>query len=118
MLGATTNGSFGLQTFGIMLGTIGCHQGGTVTADARVQAFAAANIDALARDMARGEGETLDALAHLLGVPRADRSAFGVLVQQRFAELFPSDDVASSALLDSLERVLADDPRFAAIVRG
>jgi hypothetical protein len=35
VLGATTNGSFGNQTFGITFQTIGCHSTGTVTADAR-----------------------------------------------------------------------------------
>src|SRR4249920_2973942 len=61
VLGATTNGTSGSQTFGISSGTIGCHQGGTVTADAKVQIFTGANLDRLARDMAQGGGETLDA---------------------------------------------------------
>lgn len=118
VLGATTNGSFGLQTFGITFGTIGCHAGGTVTADARVRAFTAANIDPLARDMARGEGEALASLAHLMGIAEGDRPAFGALVKGHFAELFPSDDVESSEVLATLERVLAADARFAVYVQG
>jgi len=47
VLGATTNGTLGNQTFGITSGTLGCHQGGVVTADARLQMFAGANMDNL-----------------------------------------------------------------------
>ena len=52
VLGATTNGTFGNQTFGITTGTLGCSQEGVITADARLRMFAGANLDNLARDMA------------------------------------------------------------------
>ncbi len=112
-LGATTNGSFGNQTFGITSGTIGCRQGGTVTADAKVQIFTGANLDRLARDMARGSGETLDAFASLLGIRTEDKPAFFRLTQARFAELYAGDAVTAGAMLASLERAMADDERFA-----
>jgi len=113
VLGATTNGSFGMQTFGITFGTLGCHQGGTVTADARVQMFASANLDRLARDMAAGQGETLDAFAQLLRIRDGDRPAFFQFTQAHFADLFASDEVTSTQMLGSLERLMASDPRFA-----
>ena len=113
VLGATTNGSFGMQTFGITFGTLGCHQGGTVTADARVQMFASANLDRLARDMAAGQGETLDAFAQLLGIRDGDRPAFFAFTQAHFADLFGSDEVTSTEMLGSLERLMASDSRFA-----
>src|SRR5262245_8582849 len=60
VLGATTNTTVGLQTFGITFGTFNCTKGGgKITGDARTRAFAAANLDALARDMAQGDGEVL-----------------------------------------------------------
>jgi hypothetical protein len=113
VLGATTNGSFGMQTFGITFGTLGCHQGGTVTADARVQMFASANLDRLARDMAAGRGETLDAFAQLLGIRDGDRPAFFHFTQVHFADLFASDEVTSTEMLGSLERLMTSDPQFA-----
>src|SRR5512138_3573817 len=76
LLGATTNGSFGSQTFGITSGTLGCHRSGTVTADAKVQIFTGTNLDRLARDMAQGGGETLDAFATLIGIRADDKAAF------------------------------------------
>ena len=116
VLGATTNGSFGNQTFGITSGTIGCRQGGTVTADAKVQIFAGSNLDRLARDMAQGGGETLDAFASLLGIRTEDRPAFFRLTQARFAELYAGDSVAAGAMLDSLEHAMASDERFSSYV--
>jgi hypothetical protein len=114
VLGATTNGTSGSQTFGISSGTIGCHQGGTVTADAKVQIFTGANLDRLARDMAQGGGETLDAFATLLGIRAEDKPAFFHLTQTRFGDLFAGDAVTAGALLASLERAMAGDARFAA----
>ncbi len=83
VLAATTNGFFGNQTFGISSGTLRCKQGGVIKADARTSMFAGANIDRLGRDMAAGGGETLDALAHLMGISDADRPAFFQLTKQQ-----------------------------------
>ena len=113
VLGATTNGTSGTQIFGITSGTIGCRQGGTVTADAKVQIFTGANLDRLARDMAQGGGETLDAFATLLGIRAEDKSTFFRMTQARFADLFAGDAVTAGAMLASLERAMAGDERFA-----
>lgn len=113
VLGATTNGSFGFQTFGISFGTLGCHQGGTVTADARLRMFAGANLDRLAREMAVGEGEVLATFAHLKGVGEADRPAFYAFSKAHFAEIFAGDDVTENDVIGSLDRLLANDPQLA-----
>ena len=119
VLGATTNGTSGSQTFGITSGTLGCNQGGTVTADAMVQLFTGANLDRLARDMAQGGGETLDAFATLLGIRDEDKPAFFRMTQARFGDLFAGDAVTAGAMLTSLERAMASDQRFAAyLTRG
>lgn len=119
VLGATTNGTLGNQTFGISSGTLGCRQGGTVTADAKLQLFTSGNLERLARDMAHGNGETLDAFAALLGIREADRSAFFSFTQAHFADLYAGDTVTAGAMLDSLERLMAADTRFAAyLTRG
>jgi hypothetical protein len=118
VLGATTNGSFGLQTFGITFGTIGCNQGGTVTADARLRSFAAANLDQLARDMAQGEGETLDTLAYLMGVSEADRPALNALAKAHFAEIFGGDSVTEAEVMASLTELMSHDETLAVYVGG
>src|SRR4051794_17383876 len=60
---ATTNGTFGTQTFGISSGTSNCAGGGGGSASAR--AFVETNRVALVKDIARGSGETIDGLSKL-----------------------------------------------------
>ena len=116
VLAATTNGSFGNQTFGISSGTIGCKRGGTVTADARLNMYAAANIDQLASDMASGQGESLDTLAQLIGVDEADKPAFFALAKHNFATLFPGDQVTAGEMLGSLKGLMANDAQLSQYV--
>ena len=118
VLGATTNGTFGNQTFGITSGTLGCSPDGVVTADARLQMFAGANLDNLARDMARGDGETLDAFATLMEVSDADRSAFYAFTRSHFGELFAEDQATAGTMLSNLNALLASDSRLSAYARG
>src|SRR5690554_4297721 len=73
---ATTNGIFGNQTFGISSGTSECTQPAKIAASDRLMEFTVANLDALARDIAVGQGEALDTLAELLEIPSAKRPAF------------------------------------------
>jgi hypothetical protein len=113
VLGATTNGTFGLQTFGITFGTLGCHQGGKVVAEARLREFAAANLDGLARDMAQGDGEVLATFAGLMGVADTDRAAFYAFTQQNFASIFASEETTELDVLASLDRLLAAEPALA-----
>ena len=76
VLAVTTNGTFGNQTFGISSGTLGCQEGGVVTASAAVNMFVGSNMEGLSRDMAVGKGESLESLAQLMGIEAADRSSF------------------------------------------
>lgn len=110
VLGATTNGTFGNQTFGITTGTLGCSQEGVITADARLRMFAGANLDNLARDMAQGRGETLDAFARLMNVQEADKAHFFQFTKAHFPELFADDDATAGEMIASLNRLLAQDP--------
>lgn len=118
VLGATTNGTFGNQTFGITSGTLGCHQGGVVTADARLQMFAGANMDNLARDMAKGEGETLDAFAHLMSISDADKEHFFRFTQAHFGDLFARETTTAGDMLASLKSLMATDRTLSAYVAG
>ena len=115
VLGATTNGTFGLQTFGITFGTFNCTKGGgKVTADARTREFAAANLDALSRDMAQGDGEVLRTFAALIGVKDADRAAFYAFTQQNFGRIFATENTTELEVLASLEQLMAREPQLAA----
>src|SRR5690606_27558021 len=74
VLAVTTNGTLGSQTFGISSGTLGCDTNGMISASASL--FVRDNMEALAQNMAVGEGEALATLAELLAIDDADRAHF------------------------------------------
>ncbi|MEE2764001.1 DUF3015 domain-containing protein [Marinobacter sp.] len=103
VLAATTNGTFGNQTFGMTTGTLGCQTNESVQSMAL---YMDSNIDKVARDMSRGTGENLDTLAVLLGVDAADRDTFRQVLQDNFASIFPSSDTTSGEAVDAIVAVL------------
>lgn len=109
VLGATTNGSSGNQTFGITFGTLGCDGTGTVTSSQKLAMFIDGNMDNLARDMAKGEGETLATLSEVWGVQQADKAEFNTVAQQNFAAIFGSENVTSQEVLVNLNGLIAQD---------
>lgn len=80
ILAATTNGLFANQLFGITFGTLGCSGTGTVTAQAVT--FTNENAESLARDMAVGQGESLNVLAELLHIQSQDKARFFAVSKQ------------------------------------
>ena len=92
ILAVTTNGSFGIQTFGITSGTSGCDPNGRITGGTgkMVLAFVENNMEQYALDASRGQGETIETLAGILNM---DSERLGKISQQHFAELFPTQDV-------------------------
>jgi hypothetical protein len=109
----TTNGTFGNQTFGITSGTSGCTQDGTVQSNWKTSLFIDGNKEKLARDMSVGSGETLDSLAHLLGVESQDRAAFNRAAKDNMARIFPSEEVSTQQIATALREVLGNDARLA-----
>src|ERR1051326_4600599 len=65
VLAATTNSTFGSQTFGITTGTSNCED--TKSGSASAKAFIQANREAVSKDIARGSGETISSLYTLGG---------------------------------------------------
>ncbi|MFL6622587.1 MAG: DUF3015 domain-containing protein [Sulfurifustaceae bacterium] len=108
VLGATTNGTLGNQTFGISSGTSGCTQDGVVKSTWKTAMFIDGNKEKLARDMSIGNGETLEALAKLMGVRDEDKSAFFLATKDNFARIFASDNASTDQILVSLKQVLVE----------
>lgn len=102
ILAATTNGTFGTQTFGITTGTSNCGEAAVGKTGAKT--FIEGNREALAKDAARGSGETIDTLTVLAGCK--DARDVGAVLQKRFPVLFPEStpvEKVSGAVLDTLK---------------
>ena len=114
LLAATTNTIFLNQLFGITFGTLGCSGSGTVTAQAVT--FTNENAEALARDMAVGQGESLNVLAELLNIKAEDKARFFAVSKQNFAEIYSTENKDSYQVLTSLQAVMAKDQVLKAYV--
>jgi hypothetical protein len=104
-LQATTNGIFGNQTFGITTGTSECQQPKSFVSNGQINEFMVANMDNLARDIAQGRGETLDAFAELVGVPSDKRPEFYLQLQSGFGRIFTSPGVQMASVMDNIATV-------------
>ncbi|TCK62318.1 DUF3015 family protein [Seleniivibrio woodruffii] len=96
----TTNGTSGNQTFGITSGTLGCKKPAKFASSEKVNIFVQSNMDSLAFDIAKGQGETLDTLASLMGVE--DTTAFGQKLQAKFDSIYSSADVEYADVVDAI----------------
>ncbi len=105
-LEATTNGTFGNQTFGITSGTSNCTKPSKFVQNDRLQEFVAQNMDSIAQDMASGGGESLDTVAELMEVPATERAAFNSTLQDNFSKVYPSGDMTSAQVIDNIAEVI------------
>ena len=103
-----TNATSGNQTFGVSTGTSGCTQDGVVKSTWKTAMFIDGNKDRLARDMSTGNGETLDSLAHLIGVREQDRAAFDRAMQANVSVIFASGSTTDDSMV-ALRQVLRSD---------
>ena len=110
---ATTNGTFGSNTFGISSGTSGCTNDGQVWADQKVTMFALLNFENLTQEMAQGGGEHLASLATLMDVPAEQHPAFFAMTQERYLFLVQAGETSSVAFVKSLNEAIAKNPVLA-----
>ena len=85
---------------------------------ARIEHFASENLDHLAQEMAAGRGEHLDVLGHLIEIRAEDEVAFRSLAQSHFEVLFPNDQTNSSEMLQTLARLMSENPVLSAYVES
>ena len=85
-------------------------------ASEKVHDYASNNLDHLASDMARGQGEHLDALATLLQLDEGDRAEFGAFSQANLEHLLPRDDVTADEFLIELGHRMAENTTLARYV--
>jgi hypothetical protein len=107
VVAATLNSCFGTQTFGITTGTLNC--GAPATA-AGARLFIDVNREALAKDMARGSGETIATLTQLTGC--GDEKIVGATLQRNFGSIIPSERVSSEIVADNVLSTLKADKQL------
>ena len=103
----TTNGT-GTQTFGITSGTSNCTPDEQKSA-ARIRAeiFVSTNLNDLEKDIARGQGPTLQALGNLFGCSETARASLGEVLQDNHSVIFASP--GGGAVLETITRVIDAD---------
>lgn len=107
---ATTNALFFNQTFGITTGTLGCGAG-AIGGVASAKTYVETNRQAFAKDVARGQGETIANLSQLGGC--ADTDAVGARLQASFKVVFPSARASDVEVSAAAIEVLRTDPALA-----
>ena len=112
VLGATTNGTFGSQTFGISSGTSGCTQDGAVKIARSTEVFAEVNFASLRKDIAAGQGEYVEAFSTLLGASDANRLIVAQFMKQNYSTLFPTSSTNSDEMLATLSGLLSQKPEL------
>ena len=105
VLGATTNGLSGNQTFGMTSGTSNCELDG---AGGQAQAvFIKANRVALANDIARGNGDTLASLSRMYGCN--NHAQIGSALQANYENIFTSERTSAQEIQSSISRVISSE---------
>lgn len=112
---ATTNGTFGSNTFGISFGTSGCTNDGKWWAEHKVTDFASINFENLSQEMAQGQGEHLASLATLMGVPAENQAEFFAMTQEKYTALIQSGETSPVAMLKALHDAMAAHPVLAKV---
>ncbi len=99
ILAATTNGTFGSQTFGITTGTSNCNDGANL-----IKAYIETNHEAIKTAAARGQGEALVGLAKVYNCQNAD--ALSNALRTNFETVFSSESAAHTQTgIESVIRV-------------
>ncbi len=102
VLMATTNGTFGAQTFGLSSGTSGCTNDGKIFASEKVNVFTALNFDNLSQEMAQGQGEHLTSLATLMVIPEEHHQDFFAMTQEKYTTLVQAGESSPKAVVKSM----------------
>jgi hypothetical protein len=103
VLAATTNGTFGNQTFGITSGTLNCGP----SAPTGTVAYVEANRQQLAKEIARGSGETIDGLAAVAGC--RDSKVVATRLQSQYKTIFPAAALTDQQIGQNVVTVLKSD---------
>jgi hypothetical protein len=101
IVGMTLN-AIGTQTFAVTTGTSGYKEGAVIGVN-YVNAYVAQNMDNLATDIAKGDGEYLNTLATLMKVENKD--SFKEALNRNFNKIYTSKDVTSDEVVENINKI-------------
>lgn len=113
VLAATTNWTFGTQTFGITTGTSECGSG-AIKVQAEQKAYAYNNFGQLQKEIAQGRGERLQTLAFLMGCGAKSVDSFSAIAQKNYAQIFSEKTTDSDIMLDQIRAAAKSDAHLSA----
>lgn len=111
-LASTTNGTSGNATFGMTSGTNGCSVNGKLTYSGQSLLAQSAVLDEFTQDVARGDGEAMNAVAVSMGVTPESRPVFAQVMHENFNTLFPSENVTSEQVFTTMVQLMQADARL------
>ena len=103
---ATTNGTFGNQTFGVTSGTLECSKPASFASNEKLNTFVSDNMDNLAMDISKGGGEYLSTLAVLMDTPIEERAELYHVLQANFSSIYSSEAVTHVDVLNNIEKIV------------
>lgn len=103
ILAATTNGTYGNQTFAITTGTSNCTEDGVAMADRERELFTEANFNQIKEEASMGTGENVAVLASLYGCSGASVDAFTAGIHSQYSTI--GQATSASQMLETLDGV-------------
>lgn len=106
---ATTNGTFGTQTFGISSGTSNCEEGGGSSKSAfraKLNPYVVANQAHLQNDISKGSGESIRTLEAMGG---CEAGQLGPQMQQQFQSIF--SDSNNDRVSEKIYDIVSSNPK-------
>jgi hypothetical protein len=119
VFGATTNGLFGSQTFGITSGTSKCEEGGgggMHKASLMQETFVSLNQTNLSADVAKGGGEYLQAFSVLVGCDAANQAEFYSVAQKNHDRIF-ANGAEAATVVTNFKSVIAENAKLGAVCK-
>lgn len=104
VLAATSNGTSGNQTFGITSGTSNCNKPSSFVSNDKLNKFVNDNMDSIAMDISKGNGENLTTLASMMGVK--DKALFSKKLQSNFDKIYLSENITSAEVIDNIAKYI------------
>lgn len=113
VVASITNMTLSNAVFGMTSGTNGCQVHHPLPYGGQSWFAAADFSDQVVEDVAKGEGEGLDALAVMIGVEQEDRAYFNDVLHANFSRIAPNAEVSGEQVMQSIAEVLSEDARLA-----